>query len=110
MRQIEQCTGALGSRLLPDEFHNCLHAIAEGSYDFLLTFSHLKVPILLDPELFPHVIVGTDKLLAVRSPVLVATDEGSALPLLNYPRNSFLGRVTAFAQAQPDSPAPFLST
>ena len=97
-RQLEGRTGPLGSRLLSDDFHNCIQAVAEGGYDFLLTYNHASVPILLDPEQFPHLVVGTDSLVAVRSAELI--DEGAALPLLSYAQNSFLGRVATFAQAQ----------
>jgi len=90
-RQIEARTGSLGSRLLPDDFHNCIQAAAEGGYDFLLTFYHPSVPILLDPGQFPHHVVGADSLVPVRSATL--TGESTALPLLSYAQNSFLGRV-----------------
>ncbi len=92
-RGIEAAAGPLSSRLLPDDFHACLQALAEGGYDFLLTFHHPEVPILLDPALFPHRVVGADALVAVRSPA-----PAGDLPLLAYARNSFLGRVSAVAQ------------
>ncbi|WP_264050763.1 LysR family transcriptional regulator [Methylobacterium flocculans] len=100
-RQIEARTGPLGSRLLPDDFHTCIQAVVEGGYDFLLTFHHPSVPILLDPVQFPHRVVGADSLVAVRSPA--AAD--APLPLLSYSQNSFLGRVATFAQAQAGGPA-----
>ncbi|HEV7440502.1 MAG TPA: LysR family transcriptional regulator, partial [Methylobacterium sp.] len=96
-RQIQARTGPLGSRLLPDDFHACLQALAEGGYDFLLTFQHPSVPILLDPEAFPHRVVGRDSLVAVRR---AGPGDDAALPLLGYAPNSFLGRVAAVAQAQ----------
>lgn len=99
-RQIEARTGPLGSRLLPDDFHTCIQAVVEGGYDFLLTFHHPSVPILLDPVQFPHRVVGADSLVAVRSPAADAP-----LPLLSYSQNSFLGRVATFAQAQAGGPA-----
>ena len=97
-RQIETRTGPLGSRLLSDDFHTCLQALAEGGYDFLLAFHHPGVPILLDPERFPHRVIGADSLVAVHSAVLA--DEASPLPLLAYADNSFLGRVARFAQSE----------
>jgi LysR family transcriptional regulator, hypochlorite-specific transcription factor HypT len=96
-RQIEARTGSLSSRLLPDDFHNCIQAVAEGGYDFLLTFYHPSVPILLDPGQFPHRMVGADSLVSVRSAAL--TEESTLLPLLSYAQNSFLGRVVTFARA-----------
>jgi LysR family transcriptional regulator, hypochlorite-specific transcription factor HypT len=103
-KEIEGRTGGLNSRLLPDDFHNCIQALVEGGYDFLLTFHHSNVPILLDPEQFPHRVVGTDSMVAVRSPDLSL--QASPWPLLSYAQNSFLGRIAVFAQAhsQPDSP------
>jgi len=104
-RTIEKEVGQIGSRLLPDDFHSCLLALVEGSYDFLLTFHHANVPILLEPELYPHIVVGMDSFVAVRSAALaVAVDDAASLPLLSYASNSFLGRVATFAQAQAGSP------
>lgn len=105
LRRIEAHTGPLDSRLLPDDYHTCLQALAEGGYDFLLTFHHPGVPLPLDPASFPHRVVGADSLVPVCSAALGA--ERAALPLLGYAPNSFLGRVAALArQAQAEgSPA-----
>ena len=93
--RIESRAGTIGSRLLADDFHNCLQAIAENGYDFLLTYHHDCAPVHLDPARFPHLVVGMDALVAVRSPRL---PEESSL-FLDYAANSFLGRVAAYAQA-----------
>ncbi|MGY8661541.1 LysR family transcriptional regulator [Bradyrhizobium sp. UFLA05-109] len=104
-RRIEQQVGEIGSRLLPDDFHSCLQAIVEGSYDFLLTFHHPNVPVPLEPELYPHIVVGEDSFVAVRSATLDrGADDAVPLPLLSYTSNSFLGRVATFAQAQAGAP------
>ena len=49
-----------------------LQALVEGGYDFLLTFHHPSVPNPLDPERFPHKVIGRDGLAAVASPGLAA--------------------------------------
>ncbi len=103
-RGIEARTGPVATRLLPDDFHNCLQAIAEGGYDFLLTFHHPSVPILLDPDLYPHRVVGADALVAVHAPALPAPTAEAPAPLLAYAAESFLGRVSLFAQAQGQAP------
>lgn len=98
LRQVETHLGPLNSRLLPEDFHACIHAIVEGGYDFLLTFYHPSVPLFLDPERFPHKVLGLDRLALVRAPdALVSRDR---LPLLGYAQNSFLGKVSAFAGGQ----------
>jgi DNA-binding transcriptional LysR family regulator len=100
-RQIEDRAGPLGSRLLSDDFHNCLQALVEGGYDFLLAFHHPGVPILLDSERFPYRVVGSDALVAVRGADM---PDGGDLPLLDYAQNSFLGRVAALAQSAVGAP------
>jgi DNA-binding transcriptional LysR family regulator len=100
LRGIEARTGPVETRLLADDFHNCLQALAEGAYDFLLTFHHPSVPILLDPDLHPHRVVGTDGLVAVHSPALSGQRANGPLPHLAYAPDTFLGRVSLFAQAQ----------
>jgi DNA-binding transcriptional LysR family regulator len=98
-RGIEDRTGPLGSRLLPADFHGCVQALVEGGYDFLLTFHHPGVPILLDPERFPHRVVGTDALVTVRS---APGPSGAGLRELAYERTSFLGRLAALAREEAD--------
>jgi len=105
LRMIEAATGPLHSRLLADDFHNCVAAVVEGDFDFLLTFHHPAAPVILDPALFPHRVVGADRLVAVRSPDL-AVAAGEPPPVLAYGPNSFLGRVAQTAEARavlPDS-------
>ncbi len=104
LRQVEARTGPIGTRLLPDDFHNCLQAIVEGGYDFLLAFHHPGVALLLDPDLYPHRVVGRDRLVAVRSPSLPAPTPSEPLPLLAYAGSSFLGRMASLAQAQEGAP------
>lgn len=105
-RVIEEKAGPLSSRLLPEDFHGCLQAIVEGGYDFLLTFHHPNVHIPLEPELYPHLISGTDSFVAVRAPVSsTATNDADAFPLLSYAPDSFLGRVASFAQPLAGAPA-----
>jgi DNA-binding transcriptional LysR family regulator len=94
-RDVEARTGPLGSRLLPDDFHACVQALAEGDYDLLLTYHHPLVPIPLDPAAFPHLAIGRDSLLPVRR-----RGPAADLPVLGYPRDSFLGRVAALAGDQ----------
>ena len=104
-RQIEEAVGPADSRLLADDFHRCLQALVEGNYDFLLTFHHPGVPILLEPDLYPHLVVGSDSLVGVRSATgAMDGEDGKPLPLLGYAKDSFLGRMTMFAQAQPGAP------
>ncbi len=100
--------GPLASRVLPDNFTICVQALVEGGYDFLLTFHHPDVPNPLDPDRYPHLVVGRDSLAAVASPGLVV-DGIDRLPLLQYSRGSFLGLLATIAQAQEGAPPTFLA-
>ena len=71
----------------------------------MLTFHQPSVPILLEPDLYPHLAVGSDSLVGVRSATGAMDGTGGRpLPLLGYARDSFLGRMTMFAQAQSGAP------
>lgn len=96
---MEKAAGMCGSRLLSDDFHNCMAAIVDGSYDFFLTFYHEAVPLLLHPSQFPHCVLGQDSLVPVGHSLHQA-HSGSSYPLLMYSSNSFLGQVCQCPQAQ----------
>ncbi|MCB5411239.1 LysR family transcriptional regulator [Pseudogemmobacter sp. CC-YST710] len=99
--------GPVGSRVLPENFALCLQALAEGGYDFFLTFHHPSVPLPLDPQRFPHARVGADQLVAVAEAGQLAAWRAAAgpLPMLHYSRGSFLGLLTSVAQSLPGAPA-----
>jgi DNA-binding transcriptional LysR family regulator len=105
---LRERVGPVASRVLPDNFNICVQALVEGGYDFLLTFHHPSVANPLDPERFPHRVIGRDSLAAVASPG-VAAQAHARLPLLQYSRGSFLGLLAATAQAQDGAPTTFLA-
>lgn len=105
---LRAAIGPVGTRVLPENYSTCVQALVEGGYDFLLTFHHPAVPNPLEPERYPHRVVGRDSLAAVVSPALAGGSPGE-LPLLQYSRGSFLGRLAAVAQAQEGAPATFLA-
>jgi len=103
---IQAALGPMASRVLPDNFNICVQALVEGGYDLLLTYHHPSVPIPVDPERHPCRVIGQDSLVAVAAPGLAPDAEGR-LPLLQYSRGSFLGRLAAIAQARGGTPATY---
>lgn len=103
---LRERLGPVGSRLLAENHALCVQALAEGGYDFFLTYNNVNIPVPLDPRRFPFVTVGFDHLVAVaRSDRLAAwQEESEALPLLQYSRGSFLGLLTSVAQGQAGAP------
>lgn len=99
LKDIERTLGSLKTDVLADNSHNCIQSLVEGKSDFLLTFHHDAVPISIDPERFPFIVLGEDRLLATSrcedGKPLFALDGDSSL--LAYGANSFLGRLSAYA-------------
>lgn len=97
LRDIESRLGALTTRLFSGDMHDCVEALSEGHCDFLLSFAHQAVPIMLDPTLFPSVLVGQDRLM----PVVAPNVDRSAFPgtkdkpvrYLAYSANTYLCRI-----------------
>ena len=88
------------TRLRADDLHDCLQALTEGGCDFLLCYSHARIPLLLDATEYPSIVIGTDCMI----PVTGTDGDGAPLfqfpgtkdipiPYLSYSDDSFLGRV-----------------
>ncbi|WP_407528487.1 LysR substrate-binding domain-containing protein [Methylobacterium oryzisoli] len=104
---IREAVGPLNSRVLPENFNICLQALVEGGYDLLLTYHHPGIPIPLDPTRYPCRLVGRDSLAAVAAPHGLTPDGEGRLPLLQYSRGSFLGRLATIAQARDGAPSTY---
>lgn len=96
LRNLEMVLGPLNTRMMPGNLHDCVESLTEGDCDFLLCYGHDQVPILLDPALYPSVVLARDRLMLVATP-----DEAQAFPgttgrpmrLLAYTADCLLGRV-----------------
>jgi LysR family transcriptional regulator, hypochlorite-specific transcription factor HypT len=112
LTDIRAAIGPVASRVLPDNFVICVQALVEGGYDFLLTFHHPSIPVPLDPDRFPHLMVGEDHLAAVARPDQIdhwrSGDDGR-MPLLQYSRGSFLGLLASLAQGQEGAPSVYIA-
>jgi DNA-binding transcriptional LysR family regulator len=97
LRNIEKHLGPLSTRLLSSDLHDCVAALSEGHCDFLLSFAHQAIPIMLDPTLFSSVHVGQDRLMPVisptlESPVFPGTKE-APIRYLAYSANTYISRI-----------------
>jgi LysR family transcriptional regulator, hypochlorite-specific transcription factor HypT len=100
IKRIEDRIGSVKCRLLSDNMHNCVQALAEGDSDLLLCFTHPSVPVLLDPSRFPSVRLGDDTVLPVsltrdgKTPLFPLPGRPDApVSLLAFAPDSFLGRA-----------------
>lgn len=106
LRQVEELSGPLATRLMADNLHDCVEALTLGDCDFLLTFTHPNVPLLLNPEQYPHLTLGSDRIVPVCAPdndgrPLWSLDgDTGVVPYLAYSGDTFLGRLVEWHRGQ----------
>lgn len=107
LKQIEDVFGPINARLITDNFHDSVRVFAEGDCDFLLTYEHSRVPVLLDPERFPYLDLGDDRLIPVSAPsedgrprFTLSGGRERPVPYLAYLPDTFLGRMVGILLAE----------
>jgi len=107
LRQLEEGLGAINARLITDNFHDSVRVFAEGDCDFLLTYEHPRVPVLLDPERFPSLDLGEDRMVPVSAPgdggrpkFSLPGSKERPLPFLSYSSDTFLGKLVSILLAE----------
>jgi DNA-binding transcriptional LysR family regulator len=100
LKLVEEGFGPINARLITDNFHDSVRVFAEGDCDFLLTYHHPRVPVLLDPERFPLLELADDRLIPVSAPeedgrprFTFTGDPDRPVPYLAYLPDTFLGRL-----------------
>lgn len=103
--------GRFDSRLVPDNPHNCVRALFEGSADFVLSYAHPSIPLLLDPGRYPSVHLASERFFAVSAPdargeprYRLPGSRRAPLPYLAYSPNTFLGQAVEFIVGQQTEP------
>lgn len=99
LRRISDKAGPIFSRLLPDSgsMEENLTSLVDGECDFLLTYAHPHVPLLLDPTAFEHRLLGHENIIAVSAPnpdgtaAFGLTDTSFAH--ISYEKTSFFGNL-----------------
>ncbi len=97
LRKIEAEVGDFRSRLVPDRggIGENIGMLVDGMVDFLLTYAHPWVPLLLEEGEFPHCVLGHERLVPVAAPDPAgplldrAVREGTEIPFLSYGDLSF---------------------
>lgn len=100
LKEIEAGFGPINARLVTENFHDSVRNFAEGDCDFLLTFEHPRVPVLLDPGRYPALDLGCDRMIPMSAPGSdgkpLFTLPGTAdkpVPYLAYNPETFLGKL-----------------
>ncbi|WP_237152777.1 LysR substrate-binding domain-containing protein [Oryzibacter oryziterrae] len=102
LKGVEEGYGALNVRLITDNFHDTIRLLAEGECDFLLSYEHPRIPVLLDPERFPGLDLGGDRMIPVSAPVeggkprfQLTGPKDKPVPFLTYAPETFLGKLVS---------------
>lgn len=68
LAQVKRQVGDVRLRILTGAIHEGATALEQGRADFLLSFTHPRLPLVLDEQLFEGLTLGTDELVAVSAP------------------------------------------
>lgn len=109
--QFQRRNGYFNARVLAANVQEAVIALAEGSCDLMIGYSHPSVPIVLDPDKFVGLRLGTDAFFPVSAPdaegqprfALPGTAQ-APIPYLAYTATSFLGRVVDGVLRDPVEP------
>ncbi len=99
LARVKQITGDFRLRLLTGSIAEGATALEQGGADFLLSFTHPRLPLVLDEQRFEGMTFGTDELVAVCAP---RADGRPRHPLPGTPKKPVpvLGYAPALALAQ----------
>ncbi len=65
LAHVRKATGEFRLRIITGSIHEGATALEQGAADFLLSFTHPRLPLVLDEQQFEGMAVGTDELVAV---------------------------------------------
>ena len=68
LQKVKRAAGEFRLRIVTGSIHEGATALEQGAADFLLSFTHPRLPLVLDEQLFEGITLGTDELLAVSAP------------------------------------------
>ena len=78
LARVKRGAGEFRLRILTGSIHEGAMALEQGAADFLLSFTHPRLPMLLDDQAYEAMTLGTDELVAVSAP----SPKGQALHAL----------------------------
>lgn len=82
LARVKKETGEFRLKVITGSIHEGATALEQGAADFLLTFTHPRLALLLDEQLFEGIPMGTDELVAVSAP------RSDGAPLYALPGNT----------------------
>jgi DNA-binding transcriptional LysR family regulator len=68
LARVKRAVGDVRLRMITGAIQEGATALEQGAVDFLLSFTHPRLPFVLDEHLYEGVTIGTDELVAVSAP------------------------------------------
>ena len=68
LKAVKQVSGDFRLRIVTGSIHDGVIALEQGGADFLLSYSHPRLPLMLDEQRFEGITLGNDELMAVSAP------------------------------------------
>lgn len=100
LKQLNHAFGNLMARVEAVNVPEGVHHLVAGDCDLFIGYHHHQLPISLDPNHFPFITLGLERMLPVSAaapngaPLFqLPGKHGKALPLLAYSSGAFLGNV-----------------
>lgn len=66
--RVKRQVGEVRLRIMTGSIHEGVAVLEHGGADFMLSFTHPRLPLVLDEQLFEGMTLGTDELVAVSAP------------------------------------------
>ncbi|MFT3721759.1 LysR substrate-binding domain-containing protein [Pseudorhodoferax sp.] len=112
LKRLHEGFGPLPARVHAVNVPEGVQQLVEGDCDLLLAYHHPQLPILLDPNQYPHRLLGVERIL----PFSAADAEGrprfrlpgskeQPLPFLAYSAGAFIGNVVEMLRLNAPTPA-----
>jgi DNA-binding transcriptional LysR family regulator len=102
LKQLTQEFGAITARVLAVNVPEGVQQLVAGDCDLLIGYHHPQLPILLDPNRYPYLSLGVDRMLPFSAPDAAGkplfrlpgpTGPIAPLPFMAYSSGAFLGNV-----------------
>jgi DNA-binding transcriptional LysR family regulator len=111
LKNLHENFGALIARVHAVNVPEGVQQLVEGNCDILLGYHHPQLPILLDPNCFPYLLLGVERILPFSAPdatgkplfFLPGTND-EPLPLMAYSAGAFLGNVVEMTLLNAQTP------
>lgn len=112
LKHLQRRQGHFNARVVAENLLDAVNALSEGVCDLMLCYHHPRAPILLDPDRFDYLALGSDALIPVSAAggsgqpmYALPGKEAARIPYLAYTSTTFLGRIVDIVLRQSATPA-----